>query len=63
MGTGRNDASNIIGHVYVGSACQKALHSTSRSPKNYHEVVQRLTKGPLEIAEQRVALENQSFDF
>ena len=35
-GGGRNDASNIIGHVHIGKSAHKEGNSTSRSPKSYH---------------------------
>lgn len=35
-GGGRNDASNIIGHVHIGKSAHKDANSTSRSPKSYH---------------------------
>ena len=58
---GRNDAHNIVGDVYLGNRYGKKRNSY-KSPSNYHSVVQRLTKGPLETAENRIVMENKSYD-
>ena len=36
--------------------------ATTTSPKNYHEVVNRLTKEPLAKIELKIAIENKSYD-
>ena len=58
--SGRDNPHNILGHRAMGAI--KKNHVYSKSPTNYKQVVDRLTKGPLFLAEQKVAMENQSYN-
>ena len=58
---GREDVNNIIKDEYVGRKKQNTVRSQSNT-NNYQQVVERLTRQPLARAEQRVVMENKSYD-